>query len=117
MAACIELEEYDLKKLELSDLVTNIWKYSNVYLYYDSVIHETYRKCYIDELKNLWKDNYLGFDYVVNKLCHRDEQWSLVSKMTKKMYQNSIKKLRKSNKLTIRMLLKKKKTIKNFFNI
>lgn len=108
MAACIELEEYDLKKLELSDLVTNIWKYSNVYLYYDSVVHETYRKCYIDEQKNLGKDNYLGFDYVVHKFCHRDEEWSFVSKMTKKKYQNSMKILRKSNKLTIRMLFKKK---------
>ena len=95
MAACIELEEYDLKKLELSDLVTNIWKYSNVYLYYDSVIHETYRKCYIDELKNLWKDNYLGFDYVVNKLCHRDEQWSFVSKMAKKNGSKLYKKIEK----------------------
>ena len=95
MAACIELEEYDLKKLELSDLVTNIWKYSNVQLYYDSVVHETYRKCYIDELKNLWKDNYLGFDYVVNKLCHRDEQWSFVSKMTKKNVSKLYKKIEK----------------------
>ena len=51
MATCKELEEYDLEKLELSDLVMNIWKYSNVNLYYDSVVNETYRKCYIDELK------------------------------------------------------------------
>ena len=105
MAGCIEFEEYDLQKLEASDLVTNIWKYSNVHFYHDSVVLETYRKCYIDELKNRWEDNYLDFNYVVNKLCHRDEEWAFVSKMTKKkkMYQNSIKKFRESNKVTILM--------------
>ena len=45
-----------------------IWTYSNFHNYCDCIEPVTYRRWCIDELKERWKDKYIDFDHVVEKL-------------------------------------------------
>ena len=85
MASKVEFQKKDFEDLDLPTLIMKIWTYSNFHNYCDCIVPVTYRRWCIDELKKRWKDKYINFDHVVEKLCQRDKRWKFVKKEQKKI--------------------------------
>ena len=72
----------DFDEMDIPNLMVNIWHYSDMHQEKYCVICSTYRNCCVTALKKTWKDRYINFDFVVEKLCQRDKKWEDVSKIT-----------------------------------
>ena len=72
----------DFDKLDIANLIVNIWHYSDR-SHRNCVVCTNYKNWCITALKEKWKDWYVNVEFVIQKLCKRDKVWQItMSKMT-----------------------------------